>query len=167
MDAIPDTSGATRAEATGQDSACPGMPGPKAAPAAALREEAGKRAPREAGMRQARPERKGFRRVMERCFIEPERSELAKAHQMLRQAEAGSAEAKAAVTEMNAVFKRALERVDNELAKAKEAKQEKETAELEQAKKMLTRMAERTADPEKYLEAMKNRPAPRKRAEKK
>ncbi|WP_294433550.1 hypothetical protein [uncultured Victivallis sp.] len=149
------------------DAVCPGMPGPKAAPAAALREEAGKRAPREAGMRQARPERKGFRRVMERCFIEPERSELAKAHQMLRQAEAGSAEAKAAVTEMNAVFKRALERVDNELAKAKEAKQEKETAELEQAKKMLTRMAERTADPEKYLEAMKNRPAPRKRAEKK
>ena len=149
------------------DAVCPGMPGPKAAPAAALREEAGKRAPREAGMRQARPERKGFRRVMERCFIEPERSELAKAHQMLRQAEAGSAEAKAAVTEMNAVFKRALERVDNELAKAKEAKQEKETAELEQAKKMLTQMAERTADPEKYLEAMKNRPAPRKRAEKK
>ena len=149
------------------DAVCPGMPSPKAAPAAALREEAGKRAPREAGMRQARPERKGFRRVMERCFIEPERSELAKAHQMLRQAEAGSAEAKAAVTEMNAVFKRALERVDNELAKAKEAKQEKETAELEQAKKMLTRMAERTADPEKYLEAMKNRPAPRKRAEKK
>ena len=149
------------------DAVCPGMPGPKAAPAAALREEAGKRAPREAGMRQARPERKGFRRVMERCFIDPERSELAKAHQMLRQAEAGSDEAKAAVTEMNAVFKRALERVDNELAKAKEAKQEKETAELEQAKKMLTRMAERTADPEKYLEAMKNRPAPRKRAEKK
>ena len=77
------------------------------------------------------------------------------------------AEAKAAVTGMNTVFKRALERVDRELAKAKEAGQEKETAELEQAKKMLTRMAERTADPEKYLEAMKNRPAPRKRAEKK
>ena len=28
MDAIPDTSGATRPEATGQDSACPGMPDP-------------------------------------------------------------------------------------------------------------------------------------------
>ena len=95
------------------------------------------------------------------------RDDLAEAHKMLRKAEAGSAEAKAAVTGMNTVFKRALERVDRELAKAKEAGQEKETAELEQAKKMLTRMAERTADPEKYLEAMKNRPAPRKRAEKK
>lgn len=149
------------------DAVCPGKPGPKGAPAAEVRDGAGKRAPREAGMRQGRPERKGVRRMMERCFTEPERNDLAEAHKMLRKAEAGSAEAKAAVTGMNTVFKRALERVDRELAKAKEAGQEKETAELEPAKKMLTRMAERTADPEKYLEAMKNRPAPRKRAEKK
>ena len=94
-------------------------------------------------------------------FTEPERNELREARRKLMKAAAGSAEAKAAVTEMNGVFKRALERVDKELAGAKESG--KETAELEQAKKMLTRMAERTADPEKYLEAMKNRPAPRNR----
>lgn len=148
------------------DAVCPGKPGPKGAPAAEVRDAAGKRGPREAGMRRGRPDRKGPR-MMERCFTEPERNELREARRKLMTAEAGSAEAKAAVTGMNTVFKRALERVDRELAKAKEAGQEKETAELEQAKKMLTRMAERTADPEKYLEAMKNRPAPRKRAEKK
>lgn len=148
------------------DAVCPGKPGPKGAPAAEVRDGAGKRAPREAGMRRGRPDRKGPR-MMERCFTEPERNELREARRKLMTAEAGSAEAKTAITEMNTVFKRALERVDRELAKAKEAGQEKETAELEQAKKMLTRMAERTADPEKYLEAMKNRPAPRKRAEKK
>lgn len=141
--------------------------GPHRGPAAEVRDGAGKRAPREAGMRQGRPERKGVRRMMERCFTEPERNELREARRKLMTAEAGSAEAKTAITEMNGVFERALERVDNDLAKAKENKQEKETAELEQAKKMLSRMAERTADPEKYLEAMKNRPAPRKRAEKK
>lgn len=148
------------------DAVCPGKPGPKGAPAAEVRDAAGKRGPREAGMRRGRPDRKGPR-MMERCFTEPERNELREARRKLMTAEAGSAEAKTAITEMNGVFKRALERVDNDLAKAKENKQEKETAELEQAKKMLSRMAERTADPEKYLEAMKNRPAPRKRAEKK
>lgn len=144
------------------DAVCPGKPGPKGAPAAEVRDGAGKRAPREAGMRRGRPDRKGPR-MMERCFTEPERNELREARRKLMTAEAGSAEAKTAITEMNGVFKRALERVDNDLAKAKENKQEKETAELEQAKKMLSRMAERTADPEKYLEAMKNRPAPRNR----
>lgn len=144
------------------DAVCPGKPGPKGAPAAEVRDAAGKRGPREAGMRRGRPDRKGPR-MMERCFTEPERNELREARRKLMTAEAGSAEAKAAVTGMNTVFKRALERVDRELAKAKEAGQEKETAELEQAKKMLTRMAERTADPEKYLEVMKNRPAPRNR----
>lgn len=144
------------------DAVCPGKPGPKGAPAAEVRDAAGKRGPREAGMRRGRPDRKGPR-MMERCFTEPERNELREARRKLMTAEAGSAEAKTAITEMNGVFKRALERVDNDLAKAKENKQEKETAELEQAKKMLSRMAERTADPEKYLEAMKNRPAPRNR----
>lgn len=144
------------------DAVCPGKPGPKGAPAAEVRDAAGKRGPREAGMRRGRPDRKGPR-MMERCFTEPERNELREARRKLMTAEAGSAEAKTAITEMNTVFKRALERVDNDLAKAKENKQEKETAELEQAKKMLSRMAERTADPEKYLEAMKNRPAPRNR----
>ena len=141
----------------------PGAPAPAEAPNAEVRPDgAGKRGPREAGMRQGRPERRGPR-MMERCFTEPERNELREARQKLMKAATGSAEAKAAVTGMNGVFKRALERVDKELAKAKENEQAKETAELEQAKRMLTRMAERTADPEKYLEAMKNRPAPRNR----
>lgn len=104
---------------------------------------------------------------MERCFTEPERNEMREAHKQLRTAAAGSEEAKAAVTGMNAICKRALERIENDLAKARESKQEKEVAELEQAKKFLTMMEKRTADPEKYLEAMKNRPTPRKRAEKK
>ena len=109
-------------------------------------------------MRQGRPERKGVRRMMERCFTEPERNELREARRKLMTAEAGSAEAKAAVTGMNAVYKRALERIEKDLVKAKENKLEAETAELEQAKKFLTMMEERTADPAKYLEAMKNRP---------
>ncbi len=143
----------------------PGESAPPAeAPDAKARPDAGKHAPREAGMHQGRPDRRGPR-MMERGFTEPERNALREARQKLRKAAAGSAEAKAAVTEMNGVFKRALERVDKELALAKESG--KETAELEQTKKMLTRMAERTADPEKYLEAMKNRPAPRPREERK
>lgn len=146
---------AKRPDGKRRDAVRPGKPAP-GAPEAGLRPDAGKRGPREAGMR---PGRKGGRRgVMERCFTEPERNEMREARRKLMTAEAGSAEAKAAVTGMNAVCKRALERIEKDLVKAKENKLEAETAELEQAKKFLTMMEERTADPAKYLEAMKNRP---------